>query len=286
MGIVGDVNDDGDAVGISNGKGVIWRGAAHTIASLPIFAPGIANDGTVFGDLDGHAAIWKNGNVEVLDTAASFAEAICRCASSTVVGYSSVNGQRHAVSWVGGVRIDAGVPPGATSAAFLGIANGYIVGNADVPTLDPVSGTMVIASQAFQWSHATGWHRLSSAGVISSDVTSVNVHGTSVGVERDVLDPDLLGVMYDSAGQRTPLFGDPSFLRETIPVAIHESGAMAAYYPHYEPGSLALVIARGVALVLPPGDPGDPGDFASSINSSGVIGGTSDGKPVLWIPNF
>jgi hypothetical protein len=209
-------------------------------------------------------------------------EAICRCASSTVVGYADDNGQRHASIWVGGVRIDAGLPPGGTLSGFLSIANGFLVGTAEVPTLNPATGDTELAVQAFTWSHAAGWRRLSSAGVLSSAVTSVNSHGSSVGVEQDVLSSDLLGVMYDSAGNRTPLFGD-SFLRETIPVAINESGTMAAYYPDFADGSLALVISGGSARVLPPGN---GGDFASSINAAGVIGGTSGGKPVLWVPNF
>jgi hypothetical protein len=282
-GIVGDVNDAGDAVGISpDGNGFLWTGPSHTRTPIPLFAGQIANDGTIAGNFEGHAAILKNGSVVVLDTAASTEEAICRCASSTVVGYVDVNGQRHAAIWVGGVRIDAGVPPGGTASAFLSIANGFVVGTAEVPTVDPVTGSTGSATQAFAWSHANGWRQLSGGGVLSSAVTSVNSHGISVGVEEDPLSPDLLGVMYDSAGHRTPLFGDPTFLRETIPVAINESGVMAGYYPHYISGSLALVISDGSARVLPPGN---GGDFASSINSTGVIGGTSGGKPVLWIPN-
>jgi hypothetical protein len=282
-GVVGDVNDAGDAVGISSdGTGFLWSSVAQTRTELPIFAAAIANDGTIAGDFQGHAVILKAGNIIVLDTAASTAEAICRCASSTVVGYADVNGERHAVIWVGGVRIDAGVPPGGTSSAFLSIANGFVVGTAEVPTVDPVTGSTTSATQAFSWSHAGGWHQLSGGDALSSAVTSVNVHGTSVGVEVDPLDPDPLGVMYDAAGTRTPLFGDPAFLRETIPVAINESGLMAGYFPDYTSGSLALVIFGGSAAVLPPGN---GGDFASSINSFGVIGGTSGGKPVLWIPN-
>ena len=282
-GIVGDVNDDGDAVGISlDGSGFLWSGPAHTRTALPLFAGAIANDGTIAGDFEGHAAILKNGNITVLDTAPSTAEAICRCASSTVVGFVEVNGQNHAAIWAGGVRIDAGVPPGGTASAFLSIANGFVVGTAEVPTVDPVTGSTVSATQAFTWSHANGWRQLSGSGVLSSAVTSVNSHGISVGEEEDPLSPDLLGVMYDSAGHRTPVIGDPTFLRETIPVAINASGVMAGYYPHYISGSLALVISDGSARVLPPGN---GGDFASSINSTGVIGGTSGGKPVLWIPN-
>jgi hypothetical protein len=282
-GIVGDINDAGDAVGISpDGSGFLWSGAAHTRSAIPLFPGAIANDGTIAGDFDGHAVSLKQGSVVVLYTAASAVGAICRCASSTVVGYVEVNGQRHGAIWAGGVRIDAGVPPGGSAAVFLGIANGFVVGAAEVPTVNPVSGITESSTQAFTWSHAAGWRQLSGGGVLSSAVDGVNVHGTSVGVEDDALSPDLLGVMYDSAGNRTPLFGDPSFLRETIPVAINESGTMAGYFPDYVSGSLALVISQGSARVLPPGN---GGDFASSINASGVIGGSSGGRPVLWIPN-
>jgi hypothetical protein len=72
-GIVADINDGGDAVGVADGAGAIWR-------------------------------------VEV-------------------------SGEQHAAIWVGGVRIDAGVPPDGTSSEFTGAANGRFVGIADVPTL-------------------------------------------------------------------------------------------------------------------------------------------------------
>jgi hypothetical protein len=281
-GIVVDINDGGDAVGTSDGIGALWSGPAHTKSELPIFPVAIARDGTIAGNVDGHAAVSKNGNVVVLDTAPSTAFAICRCPSGTVVGSVVVNGQHHAAIWAGGVRIDAGFPDGGTTAEFRGVANGFVVGNADVPTLNPALGTTEISTQAFTWSHATGWRQLE-RGALTSVVWGVNVHGTSVGWERDILNPDLLGEMHDSTGGRIPLFGDPSFLRSILPVAVNDSGTMAANFPHDTVGNLALVATAGGAGVLPPGN---PGDVATSINSSEIIGGQSGGKPVLWIPKF
>jgi hypothetical protein len=281
-GIVVDINDDGEAVGTSDGIGALWHGPAHTKSDLPIFPVAIARDGTIAGNVDGHAAVWKDGNAVVLDTAPSTAFAICRCPAGTVVGSVVVNGQKHAAIWAGGVRIDAGLPDGGTSAEFTGVANGFVVGNADVPTLNPGLGTTEISTQAFAWSHATGWRQLAS-GALASVVWSVNANGTSVGWQRNILDPDLLGVMYDSAGGRIPLFGDPSFLRSILPVAVNDSGTMAANFPHDAIGNLALVATQGGTGVLPPGN---PGDVATSINSSEIIGGASGGKPVLWVPNL
>jgi hypothetical protein len=281
-GSVVDLNDGGDAVGISAGGGVLWHGPTHVMSTLPIIPAAIANDGTIAGNLDGHAVVWRNGNVVVLDTAPSTALAICRCPSGTVVGSVEVNGQQHAAIWVGDVRIDAGVPPGGTSAEFRGISNGFVVGDAIVPTVNPATGATENSGQGFAWSHAGGWRQLASTGTLASFVAGVNSHGTSVGAELDILNPDLLGVMYDSTGGRIPLFGDPSFLREIIPSAISNSGTIAANFPDNAGGSIALVFA-GVAHVLPPGN---PGDVATSINSSNVIGGQSDGKPVLWVPSL
>lgn len=278
-GTVVDLNDGGDAVGISGEGGVLWRGTAHTKSDVPILPVAIANDGTIAGNLDGHAVIWRNGHVIALDTAPSTARAICRCASGTVVGSVLVNGQQHAAIWAGGVRIDAGLPASGASAEFTGVANGFVVGNADVPTLNPASGTTEISQQAFAWSHATGWRQLAGIGTLASFAAGVNAHGTSVGAEREILVPDLLGVTYDSAGGRSPLFGDPSFLREIIPSAINDSGEFAANFPDNADGSIALVDGS----VLPPGN---PGDVATSINASNVVGGESGGVPVLWIPNF
>ncbi|MEP7086390.1 MAG: hypothetical protein ABI884_03560, partial [Gemmatimonadota bacterium] len=80
------LNDSGDVVGATASGGILWRGAAHERITLPIIPTAIANDGTVAGSVDGHAAIWKSGRVTILDTAASAALAICRCESATVVG--------------------------------------------------------------------------------------------------------------------------------------------------------------------------------------------------------
>ncbi|MDQ2765617.1 MAG: hypothetical protein M3Y30_00555 [Gemmatimonadota bacterium] len=290
-GNVADINDGGDAVGIADGVGAIWRGAAHTKGDLPFIPAAIANDGTIAGNLDGHAVMFRNGQLIPLESASSTATAICRCASETVVGSVEVNGEQHAAVWVGGVRIDAGVPPGGISSEFTGAANGRFVGIADVPTLDLLLGTTAIAPQAFSWTHATGWHKLSSNLALESFVTGVNKQGISVGSMGQHLIPDLLGVAFDSLGQLgDPFVGDPSFLRQKIPEAINDSGTIAGNFPDANAGSVtpgpnrrALVMdLGGGARVLPPGN---PGDVATSINSANVIGGQSGGKPVLWVPN-
>jgi hypothetical protein len=38
----------------------------------------------------------------------------------------------------------------------------------------------------------------------------------------------------------------------------------------------------GIGLILPPGVIGDQ---TAGINNAGIIGGQSNGLPVLWIPN-
>ncbi|HMA02637.1 MAG: hypothetical protein ACM34L_00200, partial [Gemmatimonas sp.] len=133
------LNDSGDVVGATGSGGVLWHGPAHERTSLPIIPAAIANDGTVAGSIDGHAATWKNGRVTILDTAASAALAICRCESATVVGSVRVNGVKHAAIWVDGIRIDAGVPEIADSAEFSAIGTGFVVGNAIVRTPNPQS---------------------------------------------------------------------------------------------------------------------------------------------------
>ena len=283
-GIVADINDGGDAVGVADGAGAIWRGAAHTKGDLPFIPAAIANDGTIAGNLDGHAVMFRQGQLIPLDSASSTATAICRCASETVVGSVEVDGEQHAAIWVGGVRIDAGVPPDGTSSEFTGAANGRFVGIADIPTLNPFTGESLIVPQAFSWSHANGWHKLSSDYTLLSFVTGVNNHGISVGSEHRVLIPDLLGVAFDSLSEiGDPFFADPQFFRERIPRAINDSGIIAGNFPDAPSGSVALVMdVGGGARVLPPGN---PGDVATSINSSNVIGGQSGGKPVLWVPN-
>ncbi|HLB11136.1 MAG TPA: hypothetical protein VK617_16470 [Gemmatimonadaceae bacterium] len=285
-GVVSDINDGGDAVGIADGAGAIWRGATHTKSDLPFIPAAIANDGTIAGNLDGHAVMFKNGQLIPLDSASSIATAICGCASETVVGSVEVNGERHAAIWVGGVRIDAGVPAGGTFSEFTGAANGHFVGNAGVPSIaeDGVFGN--IEPQAFTWSHATGWHELSGGYSAISFVTAVNNHGISVGREGHVLIPNTLGIEFDSQGEIAQFFAsDPQILPEIVPDAINDSGTMAGISYTFAGGfgSIALVIGPGGgASILPPGN---PADSTTSINSSNVIGGRSGGKPVLWVPN-
>ena len=134
------LNDSGDVVGATASGGVLWHGAAHERITLPIIPKAIANDGTVAGSVDGHAATWKNGHITILDTATSAALAICRCRSATVVGNVLVNGVTHAAIWVDGIRIDAGVPPNSKHAEFSSIATGFVVGNAIVRQRDPHGG--------------------------------------------------------------------------------------------------------------------------------------------------
>ena len=284
-GIVEDISDGGDAVGVADGAGAIWRGAAHTKGDLPFIPVAIANDGTIAGNLDGHAVMFKNGQLIVLDTALSVATAICRCASETIVGSVEVNGVRHAAIWVGGVRIDAGLPPDGTFAEFTAAANGHFFGIAHVPTTNPLTNNTTIAPQAFSWSHATGWHQLLDVSSIESTVTGVNDQGIAVGSEAHVLFPNVIGITYDSLGETSEIFGDPPLLPEEIPDAINDSGNMAGNSCSTPFTLCTSQDASSVALsggVLPPGN---PGDFATSINASNVIGGRSGGKPVLWVPN-
>lgn len=273
-----DINDGGDVVGQAERGGILWSGPDHSSSSIPIVPTAIANDRTIVGSIDGRAASWKNGRITILDTAQSRANAICRCASATVVGSVLVNGERHAAIWIGGVRIDAGAPEGSSEAEFTGVANGFIVGNAVAPTLDVISGQIYLAEQAFTWSHVAGWVQLGTIGTQFSAVADVNSAGTSAGYEKRILNPDLLGDTWDVNGVRTPLFATSPYFRSILPSAINEKGVVAANSSIDGSGSLPLIGAQ----VLPPGK---FGGTTTSINSSNVIGGQSNGRPVIWMPN-
>ena len=148
------LNDNGDVVGETATAGVLWHGATHERTSLPIIPTAIANDGTVAGSIEGHAATWKNGRVTVLDTAASTALAICRCESATVVGSVVVNGVTHAAIWADGIRIDAGLPPNSVFAEFSSIATGFVVGNAILRVPNPQTGGSSDFVHPFSWSRS------------------------------------------------------------------------------------------------------------------------------------
>ena len=287
------LNDSGDVVGVTASGGILWHGAAHERTTLPITPTAIANDGTVAGSIDGHAATWKNGRVTILDTAGSVALAICRCESATVVGSVQVNGITHAAIWVDGIRIDAGVPPNSKHAEFSSIGTGFIVGNAIVRAPDPHSGNSADSAdfeEPFSWSHAGGWLPFRLTQVTVAKIVSLNTHGIAVGFGAGPNELNLnRGVLYDvAAGTGEGEFPDIPFILNIEPTGINDShliSANAEFAPATGPGGpIALVTSTSTSsgLVLPPGV---IGDRTAGINSAGIIAGQSNGLPVLWIPN-
>jgi hypothetical protein len=287
------LNDNGDVVGATATGGVLWHGATHERTSLPIIPTAIANDGTVAGSIDGHAAIWKSGRVAVLDTATSIARAICRCESATVVGSVQVNGETHAAIWADGIRIDAGVPPNSTHAEFSSIATGFIVGNAVVLTPDPRTGGFGNFPEAFSWSPAGGWLPFVREGMLgTATIVSVNSHGIGVGWGADFLFPIGKAVDFDLAagtassvdGSASPLYYDiaPTGINDSQQIS--ETAAVVDLTTGNNLGTFAMVAFQsvGIGSILPPGVKGDQ---TAGINSAGIIGGQSNGLPVLWIPN-
>lgn len=285
------LNDSGDVVGGDGSHdGVLWHGAAHERTSLPIHPEAIANDGTIAGYLDEHAATWKNGRVTILDTAVSQAFGICKCESPTVVGTVTVNGVPHAAIWVNGIRIDAGLPPNSNSAAFRAIANGFIVGNAVFPVPNPhpgVPGDQPTYNEPYSWSHSGGWVRLRRGPVSDVYIASVNSHGIAVGWSRND------GPVYFDVGAGTgeERFSANPFFPTMIPSGINDSGRVSGKGNYVRPdgssngSDLPLVgsTSTGMVAVLPPGGP--PESWAAGINSAGMIAGNLSFDAALWIPN-
>jgi hypothetical protein len=285
------LNDIGDVVGATATGGVLWHGPTHERTSLPIIPTAIANDGTVAGSIDGHAATWRDGHITILDTATSIANAICRCDANTVVGSVQVNGETHAAIWADGIRIDAGVPPNSTHAEFSSIAPGFVVGNAIVTRPDPRTGGLHDFDVAFSWSPAGGWFPFVRLGdrVSDSRIVSVNSHGKGVGSGVEFLDPETFGILYDVAAG-TIVHDEASLLptfNEVVPTGINDAQQIsetAQLANAHQVATVALVSfqSAGPGKVLPPGV---VGDVAAGINNAGIIGGQSEGLPVLWIPN-
>ena len=290
------LNDNGDVVGATATGGVLWRGATHERTTLPIIPTAIANDGTIAGSIDGHAATWKNGRVTVLDTATSVANAICRCETATIVGSVQVNGETHAAIWVDGIRIDAGVPPNSTHAEFSSIASGSLVGNAIVTRPDPRTGNLQDFQVPFRWSPAGGWFPFFPLGQVGdSRITSVNSHGIGVGSTTQFLINETNGTAFDVTAGTASIYDGAilPFFNQVFPTGINDSQRISVTAEALDAsengvGTVALVsgfsVGPGVSpgLVLPPGVVGDQ---AVGINSAGIIGGQSNGLPVLWIPN-
>ncbi len=287
------LNDNADVVGATATAGVLWHGATHERTTLPVIPTAIANDGTVAGSIDGHAATWKNGRATILDTATSIAKAICRCETATVVGSVQVNGETHAALWVDGIRIDAGVPPNSTHAEFTSIATGWLVATAVVRTPDPRTGGFGDFPEAFSWSPTGGWLPIPQPGQLAvTTIVSVNSHGKAVGTGLVFNIPETKAVSYDLAAG-TAVFDEGSFLpffSAILPTGINESQQVSETAEAVDQttennlGTVALIagFGSGFGLVLPPGVIGDQ---AVGINNAGIIGGQSNGLPVLWIPN-
>ena len=284
------LNDSGDVVGTPLfGAGILWHGAAHDTTILPIVPTAIANDGTVAGIIDGHAATWKSGRVTILDTAASVASAICKCQSATVVGAVLINGVYHAAIWVDGIRIDAGLPPNSVGAGFVAIDNGFIVGNADFNVPGPSSG-VVAYTEPYAWSHAEGWVRLPHGPVSNSTIVSVNSHGIAVGRIRGAHEVRPIFVDIPS-GTGEQEFPPNPFFSGMNPTGINDSNRISATGYIVDPGGFISGIFKplvsststaGIA-VLPPG--GTEATTAG-INNAGVIAGNQgEFEPAIWIPN-
>jgi hypothetical protein len=277
------LNDSGDVVGATATGGILWHGAAHERTTLPIIPTAIANDGTVAGSIDGHAATWKSGHVTILDTAASVALAICRCETATIVGSVQVDGITHAAIWVDGIRIDAGVPPNSKHAEFSSIGGGFVVGNAIVRTPDPQFGDSSDFEQPFAWTPAGGWRPFQTYPFSIAAIVAVNSHGIGTGsgacfcnhLDSDVMFYVVATGYTEGEPSSSPIFG-------VTPTGLNDSGGISenAYFAP-ESGELeAIALVNG--RVLPPGV---IGDRTGGINSAGIVAGNSDGSAVLWTPN-
>jgi hypothetical protein len=279
------LNDSGYVVGLGVTGGVLWHGASHARTTCPITPAAIANDGTVVGKFDGHAATWKNGRVTILDTAVSSALAICRCESATVAGSVEVNGVKHAALWVDGIRIDAGLPENADSAEFSAIGNGFVVGNATVLVYDGRSGTFEYLPEPYSWSHAGGWQTFSfTNGATSAVIVSLNSHGKGVGIGVGPNSFDIIrAIVYyvaSGTGEDDPPIHEP--FDQIDPTGINDSDKISANAVLASENGTGAPIALVSGQLLPPGV---FGDRAAAINSAGIVGGQSGGLPVLWTPN-
>jgi hypothetical protein len=260
------LNDSGDVVGATATGGILWHGAAHERTTLPIIPTAIANDGTVAGSIDGHAATWKSGHVTILDTAASVALAICRCETATIIGSVQVDGITHAAIWVDGIRIDAGVPPNSKHAEFSAIGGGFVVGNAIVRAPDPQFGDSTDFEQPFSWTPAGGWRPFSTYPYSFANIVAVNSKG--IGFGSGVCFCNHLNsdeIFYDVATGAAD--GEPSSgpILDISPTGLNDSGQIsenAFFAPDGGPlEPIALVNER----VLPPGV---IGDRTAGINSA------------------
>ncbi|MGE5729511.1 MAG: hypothetical protein ACM34L_12980, partial [Gemmatimonas sp.] len=153
-----------------------------------------------------------------------------------------------------------------------------------LPAIAP-GGVLRPLPEPFSWSPATGWRPFTfTNGAASAVIFSLNSHGVGVGIG---VGPNsfnsIRAILYDVAAG----IGDDSppshFPFDNIgPTGINDSNQISANADFVSEngtrGSVALV--NGQAL-----PPGIFGDGTAGINSAGVVGGQSNGLPVLWVPN-
>ncbi|HMA02291.1 MAG TPA: hypothetical protein VKP02_07980, partial [Gemmatimonadaceae bacterium] len=200
-----------------------------------------------------------------------------------------VNGDSHAAIWVDGIRIDAGVPPNSKHAEFSSIATGFVVGNALVRGPDPHSQDSADFVEPFSWSPAGGWVPFRLDHVTVAVIVSLNSHGIAVGAGSGPNFSNTLGVLFDAAaGTGEGEFPGVQLFIRNVPTGINDSLLIAVSALLNQVGTTGgpiALVSRGSTSngrVLPPGVIGDQ---TAGINNAGVIGGQSNGLPVLWVPN-
>jgi probable HAF family extracellular repeat protein len=249
-------------------------------ASLKVITPtAINNRGQVVGEWDSSSQSgWKNRaflwtkdegmqDLGDLSGGASSAQAISN--SGQVVGGSTIaSGSTHAFLWKKGNGMrDLGTLGGDTSWALAINDDGQVVGG---------STTASGSYQAFLWTKTGAMQDLSSGQVIGySEARAINSSGQVIGYS-----------------DRGPFFwsessGIQDLLRPSQAgwaQAINALGQVVGYYsgPQSQKRAFLWTLAGGLqdlgTLELTPGG----GTYASDINSTGQVVGTSNRRPFLW----
>lgn len=296
------INDRGEIVGSGYGAGVagrafLWRdgkltdlgrcGGYSKAVAINRFSEAVGSCGLRPDGKPDHAFLWRNGRAIDLGTLGwSSSDAVAINDRGEIVGNRYSGSAEHAFLWRDGKMRDLGTLGGTRSEATAINNGGEIVGD---------STTASGEQHAFLWRSGRMVDLGTFGGAISArfggirgeqfEPRAINAHGTIVGLVHDPLGSYETAFRWRSGHLSSfgGLGGQPSRA-----IALNERGqVLVRTTPPTDKRGAAYLWQRGKLRRLPALNPRRPATFATALNASGDVVGTSlvaigDMRPFVW----